>query len=208
MNVALFGSVFVTLFVIMDPIGIIPVFLGAVGNRSQPEIRRLAWQAALTSLLLIAAFALFGDWILDYLNISLPALRVAGGLLLLLVALRLLTSGEVAKVNTNDDANIALVPLGTPLLAGPGAIVAAILFVRAADDTDDYLAIGLGIVAIHLAIWLALRFSSVILRVLRPAGVTVLSRIAGMLLAATDGRFRKPFSTTAAGDRLQATSTP
>jgi multiple antibiotic resistance protein len=184
MDTALFGSVFVTLFVIMDPIGIIPVFLGAVGNRPQREVRRLAWQAALTSLLLITVFALFGDWILDYLNISLPALRVAGGLLLLLVALRLLTSGEVAKVDADDAANVALVPLGTPLLAGPGAIVAAILFVRSADGQADYLAIALGIVAIHLAIWLSLRFSTGILRVLRPAGVTVLSRIAGMLLAA------------------------
>ncbi|MCH9719342.1 MAG: MarC family protein [Actinomycetia bacterium] len=184
MDAALFGSVFVTLFVIMDPIGIIPVFLGAVGNRPQREVRRLAWQAALTSLLLITVFAIFGDWILDYLNISLPALRVAGGLLLLLVALRLLTSGEVAKVDADDAANVALVPLGTPLLAGPGAIVAAILFVRSADQTADYLAITLGIVAIHLVIWLSLRFSTGILRVLRPAGVTVLSRIAGMLLAA------------------------
>ena len=127
MEAALFGSVFVTLFVIMDPFGIIPVFLGAVGSRPPHEVKRLAWQAALTSLVLISIFALFGDWILDYLNISLPALRVAGGLLLLLVSLQLLTSGTVASVNTDDAANVALVPLGTPLLAGPGAIVAAIL---------------------------------------------------------------------------------
>lgn len=184
MNAALFGSVFVTLFVIMDPIGIIPVFLAAVGKRTAQQVHRLAWQAATTSLGLIALFAVFGDRILDYLNISLPALRVAGGLLLLLVALQLLMSGEVISVGADDTANIALVPLGTPLLAGPGAIVAAILFVRSADTAADYAAIAAGIVAVHLVIWLALRFSTGIMRVLRPAGVTIVSRIAGMLLAA------------------------
>ena len=184
MEVALFGSVFVTLFVIMDPFGIIPVFLGAVGSRPAREVKRLAWQAALTSLVLITIFALFGDWILDYLNISLPALRVAGGLLLLLVSLQLLTSGTVASVNTDDAANVALVPLGTPLLAGPGAIVAAILFVREASVPAEYAAIAAAIVAIHIVIWLAMRFSTGILKLLRPAGVTVLSRIAGLLLAA------------------------
>ena len=184
MEVALFGSVFVTLFVIMDPFGIIPVFLGAVGSRPAHEVKRLAWQAALTSLVLITIFALFGDWILDYLNISLPALRVAGGLLLLLVSLQLLTSGTVASVNTDDAANVALVPLGTPLLAGPGAIVAAILFVREASVPAEYVAIAAAIVAIHIVIWLSMRFSTGILKLLRPAGVTVLSRIAGLLLAA------------------------
>ena len=184
MEAALFGSVFVTLFVIMDPFGIIPVFLGAVGKRSSDDVKRLAWQAALTSLVLITIFALFGDWILDYLNISLPALRVAGGLLLLLVSLQLLTSGTVGSVNTDDAANIALVPLGTPLLAGPGAIVAAILFVREASVPAEYVAIAAAIVSIHLVIWLALRFSTGLLALLRPAGVTVLSRIAGLLLAA------------------------
>ncbi len=184
MNLALFGSVVVTLFVIMDPIGIIPVFLALVGRRPASEAHRLAWQAALTSLLVISVFAVFGDKILNYLHISLPALRVAGGLLLLVVALQLLTKGEIDSSATSDNANIALVPLGTPLLAGPGAIVAAILFVRDATGPADLVAIAAGIVAIHVVIFLALRFSTSILRVVREAGVTVISRIAGVLLAA------------------------
>ncbi len=184
MNLPLFGSVVVTLFVIMDPIGIIPVFLALVGRRPPSEAHRLAWQAALTSLLVISVFAVFGDKILNYLHISLPALRVAGGLLLLVVALQLLTKGEIESSATSDNANIALVPLGTPLLAGPGAIVAAILFVRDATGPADLAAIAAGIVAIHLVIYLALRFSTSILRVIREAGVTVISRIAGVLLAA------------------------
>ena len=184
MNMTLYGSVVVTLFVIMDPIGIIPVFLALVGKRPAPEVHRLAWQAALTSLLVITVFAVFGDAILSYLHISLPALRVAGGLLLLVVALQLLLRGDLPSGAADDNANIALVPLGTPLLAGPGAIVAAILFVRDATGPTDLVAIAGGIVTIHLIIFLALRFSTAIMRVIRPAGVTVISRIAGVLLAA------------------------
>lgn len=185
MQAALFGSVFVTFFVIMNPIGLLPVFLPMVARRTPEQTHRLAWQAAAMSLGVITTFAIFGDAILSYLHISLPALRVAGGLLLLLVALQLLMSGEVSSGATDDDANIALVPLGTPLLAGPGAIVAAMLFVRDAHgDAIQLLAIAAGIVAIHLVIWLTLRFSTVIMRKLRPAGVTVISRIAGLLLAA------------------------
>ena len=119
MNAALYGSVVVTLFVIMDPIGIIPVFLALVGRRPAPEAHRLAWQAALTSLLVISGFAVFGDAILSYLHISLPALRVAGGLLLLVVALQLLMRGEIQSAATADNANIALVPLGTPCWRDP-----------------------------------------------------------------------------------------
>lgn len=185
LDLALFGSVFVTMFVIMDPIGLLPVFLPMVAHRTTKEAHRLAWQAALTSFLVISAFAIFGDAILKYLHISLPALRIAGGLLLLIVALQLLMSGEIKVGSSDDDANIALVPLGTPLLAGPGAIVAAILFVRDADgDPTTLAAIAAGIVAIHVVIWLVLHFSTVIMRILRHAGVTVVSRIAGLLLAA------------------------
>lgn len=172
------------MFVIMDPTGIIPVFLGMVGKRSAAEVHRLAWQATLMSLGIITVFAVFGDGILQYLHISLPALRAAGGLLLLIVALQLLLSGDVQTSANDDDANIALVPLGTPLLAGPGAIVAIILFVRDADSWSSFAVIGAAIVAVHIVIWAALRFATVIMRVLRPAGVTVVSRIAGLLLAA------------------------
>ena len=184
MDIAFYGSVVVTLFVIMDPIGIIPIFLALVGRRSPAEVRRLALQAALTSLVVITGFALFGDRILEYLHISLPALRVAGGLLLLVVALQLLLHGDVGGSAAEDDANIAFVPLGTPLLAGPGAIVAVILLVRDSTGPPQLVAIAAAIVSIHIVIYLVLRYATAIIHVIRPAGVTIISRIAGVLLAA------------------------
>jgi multiple antibiotic resistance protein len=182
-SVSLLTEVFVTLFVIMDPVGTIPIFLSLTRGRSATSARRAAWQAVTVSFGVIVAFAFFGQRILDYLGISLPALQCAGGLLLLLVALELLTGKEQAPTGTTD-VNVALVPLGTPLLAGPGAIVATMVLSREVDSVPDFVAVGLGVVLVHVALWLSMRFSLPILRVLREGGVVLVSRISGLLLSA------------------------
>jgi multiple antibiotic resistance protein len=182
-DVTLFGAVFVTLFVIMDPLGSIPLFLGLTGGRSNRTRARLAGQAVLVSLLVISLFAIVGQQILDFLGIGIPALQGAGGLLLLIVALELLTDRQDDPSEV-PDVNVALVPLGTPLLAGPGAIVATIVFVQQSDGLADRTAIAAGIVAIHLAVYLSLRFSVGITRVIRESGIVLLTRIAGLLLSA------------------------
>ncbi|HVE28541.1 MAG TPA: MarC family protein [Mycobacteriales bacterium] len=183
MDPRFFGEAFVTLFVIMDPLGTIPVFLGLTGGFTMRGRARAAGQAVLVSLGVIVSFALFGQQILDYLGIGIPALQGAGGLLLLLVALDLLT-GRAEDPQRVQDVNVALVPLGTPLLAGPGAIVATIVFVRRADGVPDYVALAVAILAVHLALFLALRFSGGIIRVIRDSGIVLVSRIAGLLLSA------------------------
>ncbi len=182
-TLTLLTEVFVTLFVIMDPVGTIPIFLSLTRGRSQASVRRAAWQAVTVSFAVIVAFALVGQQILDYLGISLPALQCAGGLLLLLVALELLT-GKDQTPAASSDVNVALVPLGTPLLAGPGAIVATMVLSRQVDDVPDLLGVALGVVGVHVALWLAMRFSLPILRLLRDGGVVLVSRIAGLLLSA------------------------
>lgn len=179
----LFTEAFVTLIVIMDPAGTIPVFLALTGGRTIRARRRLAWQAVAVSISVIAAFAAFGQQILRYLGITVPALQGAGGLLLILVALELLT-GKQEDTEDAPTTNVALVPLGTPLLAGPGAIVATIVFVRRANGVGDWLAIIAGIVAVHVVLYLALRFANVILRVIREGGVLLVTRISGLLLSA------------------------
>ncbi|AVT30115.1 MULTISPECIES: MarC family protein [unclassified Plantactinospora] len=183
MNMKLLGEVLLTLLVITDPPGMVPIFLALTGQMPARERVRAAWQAVALALGVIVVFAVAGQTLLDYLHIDLPALQGAGGLLLLLVALELLT-GKADDPGQQNTSNIALVPLGTPLLAGPGAIVATMLFVQRAEGTADYLAIGVGIVAVMVAVWLILRFSGIVVRVLRPAGIEVLTRIAGLLLAA------------------------
>jgi len=182
-DVKFFIEVFVTLFVIMDPPGTIPLFLSLTSGRTHRLRKRAAWQAVTVAFFVIVVFALFGQSILDYLGITLAAMQGAGGLLLLLVALELLT-GHADEPEQTGNVNVALVPLGTPLLAGPGAIVATIVFVRAVDDTSKAIALALGIVAVHVVLWLFLRFSIVIIRVIKDSGVTLITRIAGLLLSA------------------------
>jgi multiple antibiotic resistance protein len=182
-TLALMAEVFVTLFVIMDPVGTIPIFLSLTGGRSPQVARRLAWQAVTVSFGVISAFAFFGQRILEYLHISLPALQCAGGLLLLLVALELLT-GKEETPSAAVETNVALVPLGTPLLAGPGAIVATMVFSKDVEGWETFAAVALGVIAVHVAIWLAMRFSLPILRLIRESGVLLVTRIAGLLLSA------------------------
>ena len=174
---------FVTLLVILDPPGATPFFLALVGDRSPRERVRLAWQAASVSLFVIVLFALFGKFVLNYLHVSLFGLQGAGGLLMLLISLELLTGKDNPDMNSTK-GNIALVPLGTPLLAGPGAIVTTMLYVNYAHGTAKQGALLLAIVATHVIIGITLMFSTKILGLIKESGVTLFARIAGLLLAA------------------------
>lgn len=179
-----FGAqAFVTLFVILDPPGAAPIFLSLASGKSIKVQSRLAWQAATVSLFVIVTFALFGNALLGYLNISLPALQGAGGILLLITGLGLLT-GSITDSDSAASQNIALVPLGTPLLAGPGAIVTTMLYVQKADGNEQLGALAIAIVAVHLIIGITFMFSTKILSVIKDSGVTLLARIAGLLLSA------------------------
>jgi multiple antibiotic resistance protein len=182
-DLKVFGEVLLTLLVIMDPPGMVPIFVAMTGSMPTHDRRRAAWQAVSLALGVIAVFAVAGQNLLEYLHVDLPALQGAGGLLLIIVALELLT-GKTDDPSAQSTTNIALVPLGTPLLAGPGAIVATMLFVQRASGAADYVAVGVGIVAAMLVVWLVLRYCGVVVKVLRPGGIEVLTRIAGLLLAA------------------------
>jgi multiple antibiotic resistance protein len=174
---------FVTLFVIMDPPGTLPIFLALTGSWSARARLRAARQAVGVALLVIVAFAVFGQGILGYLNVTLPALQCAGGLLLLLIALDLLT-GRSDDPTGAEGVNIAFVPLGTPLLAGPGAIVATMLFVSRAHGIGQHVAVAAGILGVHVVLYLTMRFAGLLHRLLRDSGVTLVGRIAGLLLSA------------------------
>jgi multiple antibiotic resistance protein len=199
MSATLYLEVLVTMFVIMDPVGNVPIFLAVTRRLDAHARNRAALLAVLTATLVIVGFALLGRQVLAYLNVSVPALQGAGGLLLLLVALELLTGGGPGGGPTQrsdgdldadaipeegDPVAVAMVPLGTPLLAGPGAIVATIVFVTGADGLGDLALIGGGVGSVLLIVYVTMRFSGVLIRVLRRSGILLLSRIAGLLLAA------------------------
>jgi multiple antibiotic resistance protein len=181
----LFIEATITLIVIMDPPGTIPVFLSLVGRKTREARKRAARQSVLVSLLVITLFAVGGNSILAYLGIGIPALQGAGGLLLLLVALDLLTGKGTTQPQEVEDVNVALVPLGTPLLAGPGAIAATIVFVRqAGGHLGSYIALAVAIITVHLVLLVFLRSAGFVIKVIKESGILLLAKIAGLLLAA------------------------
>jgi multiple antibiotic resistance protein len=182
-DATVFVSTFITLVVILDPPGAVPIFLALTGSLTKVQRHVAARRASLVAVFVIGMFALFGKSILDYLHISIAALQGAGGLLLLLVALELLTGKESDSL-ADAGVNVALVPLGTPLLAGPGAIVATMLAVQGSRTTGAYVAVGAALVGAMLVVYLVLRFAGQVRGLLRESGTMLLTRIAGLLLSA------------------------
>ena len=178
-----FGQSFVTLLVILDPLGNIPVFLALTGRLDPKQRYRAAYVSVLVAAAVLAAFAAFGDALIRYLSISLQSLMVAGGVLLFLVALDMLR-GTDPLMAVPQEVSIALVPLGTPFIAGPGAIVATIVLVRQHHGATQWLSVVAGAAVALLVVLAALRFASVLGRLLRPSAIHFITRIMGLLLTA------------------------
>jgi multiple antibiotic resistance protein len=174
---------FVTLLVIVDPIGNVPAFLAVTQGRGRQARRRLALEAVIAGGAVLGVFAGIGKEILSYLGISLAALQISGGLLLLVVALRLLT-GRQEELAGEGGASVALVPLATPLIAGPGAIAAVLVFAGRLHGIDGRLGLAVIILAVMAVLLVVLVFATELARVLRDGGIALLSRIFGLLLAA------------------------
>jgi len=172
MNWKAFLETFVTLFVIMDPIGTAPYFISLTAGRTPAGRRLAAIQAAAAAGILVAGFALFGRLLLDYLGVSVEALTIAGGFLLLLVGLQMFRGQQMEHAGTT---NIALVPLATPLLAGPGAIAAIMVLSGRHPDPVDRLSVIGGVAAVVVVIAIGL---------LRPPAVSLLTQVLALLLSA------------------------
>ena len=185
LDTTLLAQAFVTVLVIMDPLGNIPIFLTLTRDRTIENQRAAALQAVAVAAGVILSFALFGQQILHLLGISIQALQVAGGLLLIGVALELLRpGGHNPGAESATSGNIAFVPLGTPLLAGPGTIAATILYMRRAQGIGGNLSVVLALLAALAVVYVVMRYSVVIGRVLKTNGIDLMSRVMGLLLAA------------------------
>lgn len=180
-----FLTTFVTVLVIMDPIGNVPIFLALTKRQDDAGRRRSALVATFVAGVVIFLFALGGRQLLHLVGISLESLQVAGGLLLLLIGYELLNpTGSSSLTTAADDANVALVPLGTPLLAGPGAIAATMLAMAEADGAGATVSVLLAVAVTLVIVYLALRFASRLARVLRPSAIDLVSRVLGLIVAA------------------------
>lgn len=179
-----FGETFVTLFVITDPIGNAPIFVAITRNLEPRQRQRAAVRAVLFAGVLILGFAIFGEIVLRYLHVSIGSLSVAGGLLLGLVSLEMLRGTDFPVGDEDASADIALVPLATPLVAGPGAIVTAIVLWRSHPGFGGHTAVILAIVAAVACVGVALIVAERVTRATSPAILSFLTRVFGLLLSA------------------------
>jgi multiple antibiotic resistance protein len=185
-------SALVTLLVVVDPVGLVPAFLGITAGRPAAVRRRIALRACLIAGAILVGAALIGDWLLRQLGITLSAFRVAGGLLLFAVAaemvlgLRLRREAKDAEQAIEEHVNdLAAFPLAIPMMAGPGAITATILLAGQAAYRPAWLAALLLVVVVSTAAcFAAFSAAGAIGRLLGVTGNVVLSRLLGVVLAA------------------------
>ena len=181
---------FLTLFVVVDPVGIAPVFLAVTSGRSKPERARIARRAVLVGGAVLLFFALGGPWLLDRLGISMDAFRIAGGILLFRIAVGMVLAAREKETREEEEESlsrpdVSVFPLAIPLIAGPGAMASTMILVGQAGLDPRRLAIVSAMAgAVLLLTWLALRLASPLGRVLRRTGVNVVTRVLGVLLAA------------------------
>jgi multiple antibiotic resistance protein len=179
-----FGETFVTLLVITDPIGNAPIFVAVTRKLTPKQRQAAAVRAVLAAGALIIGFAVFGELILRYLHVSLGSLSIAGGLLLGLVSLEMLRGSDFPGGDPNEPENVALVPLATPLVAGPGAIVTAMVIWRQHPTLEGHLGVLLAIVLAVGCVGVALLLAERVTRATSPAILAFLTRVFGLLLAA------------------------
>jgi multiple antibiotic resistance protein len=185
-------SAFVTLFVVVDPIGLVPAFVAITHGLPTQAQRNVALRAALIAAAVLAGSALIGDWLLHTLSITLPAFRIAGGLLLFSIASEMVfgvrnvrQSQQAEEAIDEHVRNIAAFPLAVPLMAGPGAITATVLLAGRADGGLGQLAMLLAVIVVVLAICFAVfTLAGRIARLMGVTGNIVASRLLGVLLAA------------------------
>ena len=178
----------VTLFVVIDPIGLVPVFIAITQKEPQVSRRRIAALGVGISTLILLVFLVMGQILLEALEISLPAFRTAGGILLLIVGLQMVleeSGGHSASTDPASSVDLAVFPLATPLIAGPGGIMSVVLLT---DNTKfgvmDQMITALALLSVLLLTLIALLCADWIQKGLGRTGVNVVTRILGLLLAA------------------------
>ena len=179
-------SALVTLFVVIDPVGLGPIFIGLTAGLQPNVKRKIGLEACIITFFVLAGSALFGDWLLARLGISLAAFRIAGGLLLFAIAFEMVFGHRVERKadNAGKSAHIAAFPLAIPLMAGPGAITAMVLLAGRTGGTTMGFAILIGCMALMLVMaYVVFLTSSYLEKLLGAQGEAVFGRLLGVLLA-------------------------
>ena len=177
----------VGLLALINPLTVLPIFLGLVQGRSEPDKRHISSVAAVTVLVTLLIFTYVGGALLDLFAITIDSFRIAGGILLLLTALEMMRAKAAARAGGEDTevniTSIGIVPLGIPLLAGPGAIVTTIVDATALPGLSHKLVVSLVVVLVAVVVYVALRLSAKAGTYLSPTAMTIFNRVMGLIIA-------------------------
>lgn len=195
MDLAFFITSYVTLFVIIDPIGLTPLFAALTQGMSAQARRAIGIRASLVAAGILAVFAVFGEALLEFVGISMAAFKIAGGILLLITALDMLferrTKRREDQADTEDEdtPDPSVFPLGIPLIAGPGSIATVILLSNAMPGLAG-IGVAIGVMAaVMITTFAFFLLATPLERVLGKTGINVVTRLLGMLLAALAVQF-------------------
>jgi len=193
MTTAFLITAFATLFVVIDPPGLVPLFIALTQGMDKQHRRRMARRACIIAFVLLTMFGLMGEALLGFIGISMPAFRIAGGILLFLTALDMLFERRTQRregQHPDPDHDPSVFPLATPLIAGPGAIATMILLVGQSGPgwIGTVAVLGL-LLAMIVATYLFFLAAPVLERLLGRTGTVVITRLLGMLLAALSVQF-------------------
>ncbi|TMV09494.1 NAAT family transporter [Ruegeria sediminis] len=189
----LFLDFFIALFALLNPLFAIPIFLGLTSEFTAGERQRAAAVAALTTLVALIIAALIGDQILNLFGVHVESFQIAGGIIVLMIALGMLKDDgkedekakeTIAEETGSKNKDIAVYPLAIPLLAGPGVFVTTIVFSSRLAAAGDFTALGAAILAVALMLWLSMAFATTAGRFLNDVAITIGTKILGILLAA------------------------
>ena len=183
----------ILMFVAIDPISLVPIFAGLTSGLSQHQVKSIYIRASIVSLIVLSIFWLFGNAILDAMNISMDSFRIIGGLFLIVIAFQMVFDQRQTRRQSTVDAaiddetiqSIAIFPLSIPLIAGPGAMATSLLisketYISVLDGFISYLPILIAVLFATIAMWLSAKLSSK----LGPTVITVVQKIFGLLLGA------------------------
>jgi len=184
------------MFVIVNPIAAVPAFIAMTANDSVASRLRMARLACIVAAGVLMLFAISGTWIFALLGITLPAFQVAGSLLMLTIALDMLHAKRSPAQETREETeagiskdDIAITPLGVPMLAGPGAISSSLILMSQAQTWEQKIALIVSIAIVGLTSYLILRISAQGARILNPLALKLITRLMGLLLAAIAVQF-------------------
>ena len=184
-------------FFVVDPLGVVPLFIAMTANDTQDKAKAMALRACLTGAMLLIVFTLFGAFLFKLFGVTLPAFRIAGGLLLMLTALDMVrarpSATRTSEAETREGAekdDIAIVPLAIPLRAGPGSIATVrVLMAKSDGGLGATVAVISAVLITFFIAWLMLRAAHYVKRVLGQSGIAIIQRVFGLILAAIAVQF-------------------